>query len=87
MATVKGHAYNSARSALILAGSKSAGKSHPKHPPDKDYPEDHGKGLLREARDEFRVTDKDLEGNVSGMTRTHHDAIHSAAGKMGIGSW
>jgi|JI102314A1RNA_FD_contig_41_2324941_length_312_multi_2_in_0_out_0_1 hypothetical protein len=87
MATIKGHAYNSARSQLVTAGSNSARASHVKHPPDKSFPDDHGKALLREARDEFRNTDKDLEGNVSGMTRTHHDAIHSAAGKMGIGSW
>ncbi|MGH7297404.1 MAG: hypothetical protein ACRELB_20880 [Polyangiaceae bacterium] len=46
--------YNKAKAILVKAGSKTAGKSHEKHTQGKGSPEDHGKGLLREARDEFK---------------------------------
>lgn len=78
--------YNTARNTLIQAGSKTAEKSHPAHG-DKDVPDGHGKELLREARDEFRETDKGNQNLKSEMTQGHYDAVHKAATVMGISDW
>lgn len=78
--------YNKARDILATAGSESAKKSHPKHNTD-NVPEDHGKALLREARDEFRKKDKGKPALKSEMLPAHYDAVHKAAGEMGISSW
>jgi hypothetical protein len=78
--------YNKARDILGTAGSMSAKKSHKKHDTD-SVPDDHGKSLLREARDEFRKTDKGKPGLKSDMLPAHYDAIHKAATEMGITSW
>ena len=78
--------YNKARDILGTAGSNSAKKSHPKHNTDQ-VPDDHGKALLREARDEFRKADKGKEGLQSEMLPAHYEAIHKAAKEMGITSW
>ena len=79
--------YNQARDILINAGSDTASKSHPKHTGNRGSPEDHGKELLREARDEFRETDKGKQNLKSGMTQAHRDAVLAAAQKMGIANW
>lgn len=79
--------YNAARQRLIDAGSDSADKSHKKHASDSDCPDDHGKSLLQEARDEFRVNDAGKPGLISRMTNAHHTAIHAAAQLMGITHW
>ena len=83
------HKYNGAKSTLVKAGSKSAEKSHDKHTQGKGSPEEHGKQLLRESRDEFRESDKGLpeEHKKSGMSHDHHAAIHKAAGEMRITEW
>ena len=86
MPNIKPDDYNSARSTLVLAGSKSAGKSHPKHNTD-SCPEEHGKSLLQEARDEFQESDKKGVIHRAGMTFHHYDAIHKAATKMGVTKW
>lgn len=78
--------YNQARSVLAQAGSNTAGKSHPKHNKD-SVPEGHGAQLLREARDEFRGSDAGGGTLQSGMTQAHYDAVHKAAGIMGISNW
>jgi hypothetical protein len=78
--------YNRAKEILKGAGSKSAGASHDKHNTD-SVPDDHGKQLLREARDEFRKNDKGKPGLKSDMLPAHYDAVHKAAGEMGISSW
>lgn len=78
--------YNKARGVLVQAGSKTAEKSHPKHNVDK-VPDDHGKSLLQEARDEFRKMDQGQPGLTSEMLPAHNDAIHKAAGVMGITEW
>jgi hypothetical protein len=83
------HDYNAARKTLVDAGSKTAHKSHDKHTQGKGSPEEHGKELLRESRDEFRESDKDLpaEDKKSEMAPHHHEAIHRAAEQMGIPEW
>ncbi len=78
--------YNKARDILATGGSDSAKKSHPKHNTD-NVPDDHGKALLREARDEFRKKDKGQPNLKSDMTQAHYDAVHKAATEMGISSW
>jgi hypothetical protein len=85
---IKPQKYNAARSILANAGSQSAAKSHPKHAADGDARDDHGKSLLREARDEFRETDKDHpeRDKKSRMTQPHYDAIHEAAETMNLGA-
>jgi hypothetical protein len=80
-------AYNGARKVLVDAGSRTASKSHDKHTQGKGSPDDHGKKLLSEARDDFRSTDMRLPNQRSGMTMAHYDAIHKAAQLMGIPSW
>jgi hypothetical protein len=84
MGRIKEADYNAAKGILTKAGSKTASKSHAKHNTDGTVEEDHGKELLREARDEFR---KSNPGTQSGMEQAQYDAIHKAAGKMGISSW
>ena len=84
---ISDHDYNKARDILIDAGSETAGKSHPKHTDGAGSPDDHGKDLLREARDEFREADEGKEDLKSGMTQEHYDAIHAAADEMGIDEW
>ncbi|HKP37334.1 MAG TPA: hypothetical protein VJT71_10780 [Pyrinomonadaceae bacterium] len=79
--------YNQARDILINAGSATANKSHPKHTGGKGSPDDHGKGLLQEARDEFRGMDKGKKPLKSDMTQAHWQAIKDAAGKMGLQQW
>lgn len=84
---ISDHNYNAARTILVNAGSKSANASHPKHTGGAGSPDGHGKDLLREARDEFRVTDAGQANLQSGMTAVHYTAIHSAANQMGIINW
>ncbi|MFE7526574.1 hypothetical protein ACFU7Y_12695 [Kitasatospora sp. NPDC057542] len=86
--TIKVADYNQARSTLINAGSRTAGKSHPAHGT-KDVPVSHGTSLLAEARDEFRAADRNLPANQkkSDMSIPHYNAIHSAATTMGIDRW
>ncbi|WP_316529016.1 hypothetical protein [Kitasatospora brasiliensis] len=86
--TIKTADYNKARNTLIDAGSKTAEKSHPAHGT-KDVPVSHGTDLLAEARDEFRATDKKLPADQkkSDMSIKHYNAVHSAAGTMGIDTW
>lgn len=84
---IKDSAYNKARDILIHAGSCSASKSHVKHTNGSNSPDDHGKDLLREARDEFRNMDKGKKDLKSEMTQDHHKAIKSAADAMGLTSW
>ena len=81
MATIKSDAYNKAKAALTKAGSATAGKSHVKHGTDGTCPEDHGKALLREARDEFNKLKEEAKKKVG------RDAVVSAAKTMGIASW
>lgn len=78
--------YNSARSTLALAGSKSAAKSHLAHKKAGDVPDKHGTSLLDEASDEFKTKDEGLEGNISGVTAAHRNAVRKAATKMGMTS-
>jgi hypothetical protein len=87
MANISDDAYNKARTILANAGSDSAKKSHVKHTGGKGSPEDHGKQLLREARDEFRKKDKGQPNLKSEMTVDHYNAIHKAAQEMKISSW
>jgi hypothetical protein len=84
MGRIKEADYNAAKAILTKAGSKSAGKSHGKHNTDGTVEEDHGKEMLREARDEFRKTNK---GEKSGMAEPQYEAVHKAASKMGISNW
>jgi hypothetical protein len=77
--TISTHQYNTARNRLIAAGSKTAEKSHPKHGGDR-FPDDHGIGLLREARDEFN----DLAEPMRSQKRA---VVVVAAGDMGIDNW
>ena len=79
--------YNQARNILAAAGSDTASKSHPKHTQGAGSPESHGRSLLAEARDEFRGTDSGQANLSSGMTQAHYQAIHQAAGAMGIDQW
>ena len=78
--------YNTAKAALTKAGSKSAAKSHTQHGA-KECPDEYGKQMLREARDEFRKADKGQAELKSEMTQAHYDAIHTAAKTMGISNW
>lgn len=87
MARIKNDAYNRAKTMLTVAGSASASKSHTKHGKPDDCPAEHGVALLREARDEFRVTDAGGQGLRAGMTAGHYQAVHSAANEMGISGW
>ncbi len=88
MEEIKSGDYNDARKLLKDQGSKSADKSHQKHGK-KTFPAAHGQQLLREARDEFRkmAKDEDPKKLRAGMLKKHHDAIHTAAKKMGINVW
>ena len=79
--------YNAARNTLVLAGSATAGASHPKHTQGAGSPDSHGQDLLREARDEFRGMDAGQANLSSGMTLAHYNAIHNAAQRMGITNW
>jgi hypothetical protein len=73
------HQFNKARQTLIAAGSVTASKCHPKHGGDA-FPDAHGVGLLREARDEFN--------NMAEPARTQKRAVViEAAGQMGITAW
>ena len=81
MATIKSDAYNKAKAALTKAGSTTAGKSHPKHGTDGTCPEDHGKQMLREARDEFNKIKDPVK------MKAGRDAVVAAAKTMGIASW
>jgi hypothetical protein len=83
--TIKAQHYNLARGTLVQAGSHTAGKSHVKHQQEGDVPEAHGQQLLGEARDEFQESDKGHpEIHKAGMTQPHYDAIHKAAGQLGL---
>ncbi|MBT2387565.1 hypothetical protein [Streptomyces sp. ISL-11] len=86
--TVKAAAFNQARSILAGAGAASAAKTHPVHGKS-DVPVGYGTSLLAEARDEFRHDDRNLPADKkkSDMSKTHYDAIHKAAGVMGIDQW
>ena len=78
---VKPEQYNDARNLLILAGSKSAQKSHPKHKGANNQNIDlHALSLLREARDEFN----DLTEPGRTVGRRH---VVRAAELMGITKW
>ena len=79
--------YNAAKAILEKAGSMTAKKSHKKHGNASGSPEEHGKSLLAEARDEFQGTDKGGKVHKAGMTKAHYDAVHSAAKKMGVTRW
>jgi hypothetical protein len=79
--------YNTARTILINAGSQTANASHPKHTGGAGSPDGHGKSLLREARDEFRINDVGQANLQSEMTIAHYQAIHRAANQMGIINW
>lgn len=79
--------YNQARAILINAGSNTANASHPKHTGGAGSPDNHGQSLLREARDEFRNSDRGQPALRSEMTQAHYDAIHAAAAEMGIQNW
>ena len=78
--------YDKARDILIGAGSNTARASHRKHTQG-GSPDDHGRQLLVEARDEFRRGDPGLDSLHSGMSQRHYAAIHSAADEMGIDRW
>jgi hypothetical protein len=81
MAKIKSEDYNKAKAALTKAGAKSAAKSHVKHGTDGTCPEDHGKKLLQEARDEFdKLTD-------DAKKKAGRDAVVAAAKVMGITRW
>jgi hypothetical protein len=86
VAVIKIDKYNSAKAGLTRAGAASAGKSHVQHKTD-TVPDDYGKQLLRECRDEFRKADKGKPDLQSEMTAVHYKAIHDAATLMGISSW
>ena len=86
MAVIKIAKYNTAKAILTKAGAASAGKSHVQHKTP-DVPEDYGKELLRECRDEFRKADKGKPDLKSEMTEPHYKAVHDAATAMGISSW
>jgi hypothetical protein len=79
---------SSSRGAAVLkgAGSKAAEKTHNKHNVDQ-VPDDHGKALLREVRDECRAQDRGKPGLKSDMLPAHYDAVHKAARETGISSW
>ena len=79
--------YNRARSILVDAGSATAAASHTKHTQGRGSPVGHGQQLLREARDEFRRSDRGYEDLRSSMTADHYAAVHSAARRMGITAW
>ena len=79
--------YNRARAILVQAGSKTASKSHDKHTQGAGSNDSDGQSLLREARDEFRGTDGAQPNLQAGMTQGHYDAVHQAAGRMGITQW
>ena len=84
---ISDHDYNTARAILVAAGSRTAAKSHDKHTNGAGSPDSHGKDLLREARDDFRITDAGQANLQSRMTAAHYAAVHNAATQMGITSW
>lgn len=79
--------YNNARAVLVRAGSRTAEASHDRHTRGAGSPDEYGKSLLREARDEFRKMDRGQAGLVSEMSRAHYDAVHTAADTMGLDRW
>ena len=79
--------YNTARGILMAAGSRTAAASHPKHTQGAGSPDTHGRSLLSEARDEFRISDAGQPNLMSGMTAAHYNAIRGAALTMGITNW
>ncbi len=85
--TISDDNYNSARDILAKQGSNTASKSHRKHGTKGGSPESHGKDLLKEARDEFRLSAIGQKALKSGMIDRHHKAVHDAARKMGVSSW
>jgi hypothetical protein len=73
------HDYNTARNMLIAGGSRTAAASHPKHGGDR-WPDDHGKSLLREARDEFNQLAEPVRSEKRAV-------VVNAAKQMGITEW
>jgi hypothetical protein len=73
------HAYNTARNILIASNSRTAAASHPKHGGDR-WPDDHGRSLLREARDEFNQLPEPVRSQKRAV-------VVIAAGLMGIERW
>jgi len=77
---ISDHDYNTARNMLIVAGSDTAEKSHPKHTGGAGSPNSHGRQLLVEARDEFNM--------MNPVARTNgRAAVVAAANQMGIDHW
>ncbi len=81
---ISDYSYNKARKILIEAGSYTAKASHPAHTQGNGSPDGHGRSLLQEARNEFRVSDSGESNLKSGVTLDHYNAIHKAATQLNI---